>query len=160
MRNLSHFNKNGRAKIVDISKKKVTHREAQAQSEIYIKEETLEKIITNNIAKGDTLTIAKTAGIMAAKNTSSLVPLCHPVLITDIDVNFEINKENNCIIVKSNVKSEGKTGVEMEALTAVMVSALTIYDMCKADDKSITISNICLLKKRGGKSGTFIRGSK
>ncbi len=160
MGNLSHFNKNGKAKMVDISVKKVTHREAQAQAEIYIKKETLEKIISNNIAKGDTLTIAKTAGIMAAKNTPSLIPLCHPIPLTNIGVNFEINVKNNCIIVTSNVKSESKTGVEMEALTAVVISALTIYDMCKADDKDITISNVYLLKKSGGKSGNFIRGFK
>lgn len=146
--------------MVDITEKKVTRREALAQAEIYIKKKTLEKILGNKIAKGDTLTIAKTAGIIAAKNTPSLVPLCHTLIITDIDINFEIDKANSRITVKSNVRSEGKTGVEMEALTAVMISALTIYDMCKAEDKNITISNICLLKKSGGESGTFIRGSK
>ncbi|MFC1562866.1 cyclic pyranopterin monophosphate synthase MoaC [candidate division KSB1 bacterium] len=160
MKNLSHFDKNSRAKMVDITEKRVTVREALAQAEIYIKEETLEKILENKIAKGDTLNIAKTAGIMASKNTPSLIPLCHPLMITNIDIDFEINKGKSCITIKSNVKSEGKTGVEMEALCAVMISALTIYDMCKAEDKNITISNICLLKKSGGKSGNFIRGSK
>ncbi len=158
MKNLSHFNKNGKAKMVDVSGKKKTFREAAAQAEIYIKKETLEKILENKIAKGDTLTIAKTAGIMAAKKTPSLIPLCHPLIITDVNINFEITG-NNCIKIKSNIKAEGKTGVEMEALTAVMIGALTIYDMCKAEDKNISISNICLLKKSGGKSGTFIRGS-
>ena len=158
MKNLSHFDKNGKAKMVDVSGKKITLREASAQAEIYIKKVTLKKILENKIAKGDTLTIAKTAGIMAAKNTPSLIPLCHPLIITDVNINFEIN-DNNCIKIKSKIKAEGKTGVEMEALTAAMIAALTIYDMCKAEDKNISISNIYLLKKSGGKSGTFIRGS-
>ncbi len=160
MKKLSHFDQNGRAKMVDVTGKKITHREAQAQAEIYIRKETLEKILENKIAKGDTLTIAKTAGIMAAKKTPSLIPLCHPIAITDVDISFNINKKKNSITIISKVKSQGKTGVEMEALTAAMISALTIYDMCKADDKNITISNIYLLKKTGGKSGTYIRDSK
>lgn len=152
LKELSHFDKNGSAKMVDVTGKRITVREASAQAEIYIKRGTLEKILEHKIAKGDTLTIAKTAGIMAAKQTPSLIPLCHPLPLTNIDVKFETDRDNNCIRIISNVKSESKTGVEMEALTAVMISALTIYDMCKAEDKNITISNVCLLKKSGGKS--------
>lgn len=146
--------------MVDVSKKKITHREALAQAEIHLKKETLDKISANKIVKGDTLTVAKTAGIMAAKNTHSLIPLCHPLPIANIDINFKIDGKKNCIIITATVTSESKTGVEMEALTAAAVSALTVYDMCKADDKGITISNVCLLKKSGGKSGDYIRSRK
>ena len=142
-------------KMVDISSKKITEREAVAEGEIYMKPSTILAVKEGEIPKGDVLTAAKIAGIAAAKETPFLIPLCHPIPIDYMDI--ELNLEEKKITVKTVVKGNAKTGVEMEALTACAVAALTIYDMCKPLDKEIVISNIRLIKKSGGKSGTYIR---
>lgn len=157
MKNFTHFDAKGRAVMVDISAKKITSRTAQAQAEIFMKKETLEKIAHNSIQKGDTFTVAKIAGIMGAKNTATIIPLCHQLSLSDVDISFTIDDQRNCVVIKSEVKVEGKTGAEMEALTAALISAVTIYDMCKAVDKDMVISNVCLLKKTGGRSGIYIK---
>ena len=157
MKEFSHFDAAGKAKMVDVTSKKVTRRTATAYGEIFMKKETLRKILGNEIQKGDTFTAAKLAGIMAAKKTSSLIPLCHPLALTQVDLTFKTDEKRNCIMITSGIKVDGKTGAEMEALTAVSAAALTIYDMCKAVDKEMTISNICLLTKAGGRSGSFKR---
>lgn len=143
-------------KMVDISLKEDTKREAIAQAEVILKPHTLEMIENYKIPKGDVLTCAKIAGIMAAKKTPELIPLCHPLEITNVDIDFEFVKRKK-ILIKSRVSCLGKTGVEMEALVAVSIAALTIYDMCKPIDKDIVISEIKLLKKTGGKSGIYVR---
>ena len=154
---LTHFNDQGQVQMVDISRKGDTVREAIAQGTIFMRSSTLEAILHNEIKKGNALNAAKIAGIMAAKHTYSLIPLCHPIPLTAIDVNFSIDQNQNSITIESRVKTINQTGVEMEALTAVSVSALTIYDMCKAIDRAMKISDIVLVKKSGGQSGTFIR---
>ena len=143
--------------MVDITAKAETFRKAKAAGIVKMDIRTLELIEKGQIAKGNVLTTAKIAGIMAAKKTGELIPLCHPLEVTAIDVNLEIDRNKSQIIIQSEVKNMGRTGVEMEALTAVSIAALTIYDMCKAIDKKIIIGNIMLLEKSGGKSGTFIR---
>lgn len=153
----THFNESGRAKMVDVSEKSITFREAEAQGYIQMKPETLELIKTGGIKKGDVLSVAQVAGIMAAKRTWEVIPMCHPLMLSGIDINFKIDEEENKIYIISYVKLSGQTGVEMEALTAVSVAALTIYDMCKAVDRAMLIGDIKLMKKSGGKSGTFIR---
>lgn len=154
---LTHIDKSGRAKMVDISDKLDTHRIAIAEGEIFMKKETLEKIESSGIAKGDVISVAKIAGIMSAKRTYELIPLCHNILLNKIDVNLEsfVEGDNAGIKIIAEVSCTGKTGAEMEALTAVSITALTIYDMCKAVDKEMRITNIRLLEKRGGKSGTW-----
>ncbi|MBD3182997.1 cyclic pyranopterin monophosphate synthase MoaC [Candidatus Poribacteria bacterium] len=156
-KNLTHIDKSGRARMVDVSDKNDTRRTAITQGKIYMRRETLEKIRASEIAKGDVLATARIAGINGAKKTSELIPLCHIILITGVEVDFSDFMENDRagIIITAKVTSTGKTGVEMEALTAVSVAALTIYDMCKAIDRGMTISEIRLLEKRGGKSGTW-----
>ncbi len=154
---LTHINEQGRAKMVDVSEKQETIREAVACSEVYMKKETLERIIEGTIKKGDVLSVAQVAGIMAAKKTSDIIPMCHPIMISGCDINFSLNTEENKIEIIATVKCTGQTGVEMEALTAATVAALTIYDMCKAIDKEMIISDVMLLKKSGGKSGLFER---
>ncbi len=144
-----------KVKMVDIGDKEDTKREAVAQAEIFLKAQTRELIKKNKIPKGDVLATAKIAGILAAKKTPELIPLCHPLQITYVGIEFKFIK--NKILINSKVSCIGKTGVEMEALTAVLVAALTIYDMCKPIDKEIVISEIKLLKKTGGKSGTYER---
>jgi cyclic pyranopterin phosphate synthase len=156
MTELTHFDEEGRARMVDVSGKKVTKRKAIASANVIMKPKTLKTIKESKMAKGDVLSVAKVAGIMAAKRTSELIPMCHPLEISNIDITFNL-KGKNRIQIKSKVKCLGKTGVEMEALMAAIISALTIYDMCKAVDRKIVISDIKLLKKTGGKSGTFIR---
>jgi len=151
-----HFDREGRAKMVNVSGKKVTKREAIASATVIMKTKTLKMIREGKMAKGDVLSVAKVAGIMAAKRTSELIPMCHPLEISNVDITFNL-KGKNRIQIKSKVKCLGRTGVEMEALTAVTVSALTIYDMCKAMDREIVISDVKLLKKMGGKSGVFMR---
>lgn len=153
----THFNKSGRARMVDVSGKDETEREAIASGSIYMKRETLDKINEGTIKKGDVLSVAQVGGIMAAKNTSHIIPMCHPIMISGCDINFNFDFENSKVDIMATVKNVGQTGVEMEALTAVSAAALTIYDMCKAIDRGMTISNICLLKKSGGKSGTYER---
>lgn len=154
---LTHINDEGRAKMVDVGDKPVTEREAIAESSVYMKKETLNKIKEGEIKKGDVLAVAQVGGIMAAKATSGIIPMCHPIAITGCDISFGMDFKENKINIKAIVKINGQTGVEMEALTAVSVAALTIYDMCKAIDREMIISDTMLLKKSGGKSGLFER---
>ncbi len=154
---LTHFDKQGKARMVDVSGKAPTLREAVAGGSITMKPETLRLVKNGKMAKGDVLGIARVAGIMAAKKTPELVPLCHTLNITSVNIDFEIDETQNRIGIKATVKVGGQTGVEMEALTATTVAALTIYDMCKAVDKGMIISDIMLLEKRGGKSGKYKR---
>lgn len=153
----THFDSDGNAIMVDVSGKSETTRVAHAAGKIRLSQEAFTKVKSGKMAKGDVLGIARVAGIMAAKKVDSLIPLCHPLLITKVSVDFSLEDEDNLIEIFATVGITGKTGVEMEALTAVSVAALTIYDMCKAVDKSMVISDIRLLKKTGGKSGTYIR---
>lgn len=157
MDKLSHINAEGRAKMVDVSEKLDTTREAIAGGSIYMKIETLRRIEEGSIKKGDVLAVAQVGGIMGAKNTSSIIPMCHPLLISGCDISFKLDFENCKVDIKATTKLIGKTGIEMEALTAVSTAALTIYDMCKAIDRGMIISNVMLLRKSGGKSGIFER---
>ena len=159
MSDLTHFDNNGNPKMVDVSNKQSTKRIAQASGFVKMKPSTLETILNKNISKGDVLQIARLAGIMASKKTSSIIPLCHPILIDSISVDLKPYLKNSRIKITSNITCRGATGVEMEALTAVSASALTIYDMCKSIDRSIEILEIKLIKKSGGKSGEWIRPS-
>ena len=149
---LTHLNKDGNAKMVDVSDKRVTLREATAKSTIKMKQETLQRILDGGIKKGDVLSVAQVAGIMAAKNTSNIIPMCHPLPIHGIDITYNHNLEKGELYITSTVKVEAKTGVEMESLTAASITALTIYDMCKAIDKEMIIKETMLLSKSGGKS--------
>lgn len=155
MAKLSHFDKDGKVKMVDVSKKAATARRAVASARVLLNKETLQALQTQANPKGDPLEIARIAGIMAAKKTSELIPLCHQIALTKAEVKAEIRDFG--IYLEAEVKTNAQTGVEMEALTAVSVAALTIYDMCKALDKAITISDIRLESKTGGKSGEFRR---
>lgn len=154
---LTHFDDEGRAQMVDVTEKPLTERVAVAKGSIYMKPETLRLIKDRKISKGDVFGVARIAGIMAAKRTSDLIPLCHPLNITSVNIDFDTVDGENKVDIKTTVKITGQTGVEMEALVATTVAALTIYDMCKAVDKEMVISEIMLLEKRGGKSGTFKR---
>ncbi len=156
-RGLTHFGEQGRARMVDVSEKKETLREAVAKARVFMKAETLALIKEGKVKKGDVLAVAQIAGIMAAKKTWDLIPMCHPLPITRIDMNFYIDDQKNSIEIEAIVRTKAATGVEMEALTAVSVAGLTIYDMCKAVDRGITITDIRLIKKSGGKSGEFVR---
>ena len=151
----THFDNSGNARMVDVSEKNKTERVAIAVSKIKVSKETLELIKEGKIGKGDVLGVARVAGIMASKQTSNLIPMCHPLMISSCNIDFEINDEENSIEIKATVKIVDKTGVEMEALTGVSIAALTIYDMCKAVDKRMVIGDIHLVKKLGGKSGEF-----
>ena len=153
----SHFDAEGKAIMVDISEKEKTERLASASASISMKADTLKMIKEGSTKKGDVLGISRIAGIMAAKKTSDLIPLCHPVSLTSVSINFEIQDHINTIKIICDCKLNGKTGLEMEALTAVSVAALTIYDMCKAVDREMVINKTQLLFKSGGKSGTFKR---
>ena len=153
----THFDNDGKAIMVDISDKNVTERLASAISSISMNEQTLNMIKSGNAKKGDVLGIARIAGIMAAKKTSELIPLCHPISLSSVTIDFEIDDNTNSINIICNCKLNGKTGLEMEALTAVSIAALTIYDMCKAVDREMTITKTQLAYKSGGKSGTFKR---
>ena len=155
MSDLTHIDSNGNAVMVDVSEKDKTERTATAIGSIYMEEKTLKLINNKNIKKGDVLSIAQLAGIMAAKQTSNLIPLCHPLNLTSVKLELTANNENNSIDIISTCKLTGQTGVEMEALTAVSIAALTIYDMCKAVDRSMRIGDIRLTHKTGGKSGEF-----
>ena len=155
MSGLNHFDEKGNAVMVDVSEKSETKRVAVAKGSIKVSKEIMNLIKTGNIKKGDVLGVSRVAGIMASKQTSNLIPMCHPLMITSCNVDFDINKEESYIGIKATVKIVDKTGVEMEALTAAMVTALTIYDMCKAVDKRMVIEGTHLLKKTGGKSGEF-----
>lgn len=151
----THFNEQGHAKMVDVTDKGVTHRTASAAGTIYMNPETIAAVRSGGISKGDVLSVAQVAGIMAAKRTSEIIPMCHPLILSGIDIRFAVNQ--NSIDIFSEVRCHGETGVEMEALTAVSAAALTIYDMCKALQKDMTISNIRLLKKTGGVRGNYER---
>lgn len=152
---LTHFDNKGNAVMVDVSNKNETERIAIATGTVKASSETIELIKSGQIGKGDVLGVARVAGIMAMKNTSSLIPMCHPVMITGSSIDFEIDSEKNEIRITATSKVVHKTGVEMEALTGVSIAALTIYDMCKAVDKRMVIGDIHLVKKLGGKSGEF-----
>ena len=152
----THFNEAGRSKMVDVSEKKSTERVAIAKGAITMKKETLQKVMAGQMKKEDVLGVAQIAGIMGVKRTADLIPMCHNIFISGSDIDFEIDEANSRILIEATVKNTGQTGVEMEALTAVSVAALTIYDMCKAVDKEMTIEAIYLPKKTGGKSGEFI----
>lgn len=157
MPKLSHVDERGAARMVDVSDKPVTLREAVAAGSVIMKKNTLRIIRENKMAKGDVLGTARIAGIMAAKKTSGIIPMCHPLAISSVSVDFELDNKKNRINILSMVKSTGQTGVEMEAIAAVSVAALTVYDMCKSVDKEMVISDIRLLEKRGGKSGPYRR---
>ncbi|GBD87255.1 cyclic pyranopterin monophosphate synthase accessory protein [bacterium BMS3Abin03] len=151
----THTDVNGKVNMVDVTEKNVTLRTAEAYSEVKVSEEVFRAIKENNVKKGDVLTVAKIAGIQAAKKTAGLIPLCHNIFISKIDVDLNLNKEKTCVEISVFAKTESKTGIEMEALTAASVAALTVYDMCKAIDKSIVISETKLISKTGGKSGSY-----
>lgn len=157
MPKLTHIDKYGKARMVDVTAKGITTREAVAKGSIFMRCATFKAVQANTVQKGDALGVARIAGIMAAKRVADIIPLCHPLNITSVDIAFEPIQRKSCIDITATVKVSGQTGVEMEALTAVSAAALTIYDMCKAMDKGMTISNIRLIKKTGGKSGTFVR---
>jgi cyclic pyranopterin monophosphate synthase len=157
MSKLTHFNEEGAVHMVDIGDKSVTHRIAIASGFINMQAKTLSLIKEGGHKKGDVLGIARTAGIMGAKKTSELIPLCHPISLTHINIDLNIEENNSLIYCECRAETDGKTGVEMEALTAVQVALLTIYDMCKAVDRGMSISNVQLLKKSGGKSGAWER---
>jgi len=157
MSEFTHLDTLGRVRMVDVSDKPQTARAAMAQGIIVMTPETLEKIQDQAVKKGNVLETARIAGIMAAKKTSELIPMCHPLNITHVQIDFFPDNEKSAIRIEASVKITGQTGVEMEALTAVTVAALTIYDMCKSYDKEMIISDIMLVEKSGGKSGSFIR---
>lgn len=157
MGEFTHFDMDGNAIMVDVSNKDITSRTAIAKGKIIVNSEIMEAIVNHTVKKGDVLGVARVAGIMAVKNTSSLIPMCHPLAISKCQVDFDVTKEKGSIEASCLVKTEGKTGVEMEALTGVTVTLLTIYDMCKAIDKSMEITDVYLEKKSGGKSGEFFR---
>jgi cyclic pyranopterin phosphate synthase len=157
MGKFTHIDDEGRVRMVDVTDKKPSVREALAGGAVFMSSQTFELIRNQKIKKGNVLETARIAGIMAAKKTSELIPMCHPLNMTHVQVDFRPDAAKNCIEIEATVRTIDQTGVEMEALTAVTVSALTIYDMCKSYDKEMTLSNIRLLKKTGGKSGTFER---
>lgn len=157
MAKLSHLDAEGRARMVDVTEKVVTERIAAARGTIFMRAETLALIMERKIEKGDVFSVARVAGIMAAKKTSDLIPMCHPLNITSVEVELNPQKNPPRVEIEAVVRVTGKTGVEMEAMTAAAVSGLTIYDMCKAVDREMTLGEIRLVKKSGGKSGTFIR---
>ena len=152
---LNHFDSKGNAIMVDVTEKNITQRQAIARGKIFVNKETYDRNLQGNMAKGDVLAVARVAGIMATKKTSELIPMCHPLILTKSQIDFEFNEEEKSITAISLVKLAGQTGVEMEALTGVNVALLTIYDMCKAIDKNMVISDIHLVEKTGGKSGKF-----
>lgn len=154
---LTHIDEKGHATMVDVTDKPMTCREARACARITMQANTLAQVKNNALKKGDVLAVARIAGIQAAKKCSDLIPLCHPLALSKVAVEFEINDEANAIDVMSFCKLTGQTGVEMEALTAASVAALTIYDMCKAIDMEMVITNICLLEKQGGRRGHYLR---
>ena len=156
---LTHFNASGEAYMVDVGAKSSTTREGVAEGRIFMEPETLKKIMEGSHKKGDVLGIARIAGIMGAKKTPELVPLCHPIMITSVDLELTAEPEKSSVYCKATVRCNGQTGVEMETLTAVQVALLTIYDMCKAVDRGMVISEVGLLEKSGGKSGHWRRSA-
>jgi len=159
MSDLTHFNQAGEAHMVDVGDKSITKRIAVAEGQINMLETTLELIKQGNHKKGDVLGIARVAGIMAAKRTADLIPLCHPLALTKVTLDFQILEDDDAIHCRVQVETAGQTGVEMEALTATQVALLTIYDMCKAVDRGMTMTDVRLLEKAGGKSGHWVRES-
>lgn len=162
MSEFTHFNESGRARMVDVTHKPSTERVATAQARVSLLPETLERIHGGRIAKGDVLAVAQVAGVMGAKRTPDLIPMCHPLALTSVDIEFEEdatpNASGRCsLIIRATVRTTGQTGVEMEAMTAVSVAALTVYDMCKAVDKGMMFGEMCLLSKAGGRSGLYTR---
>lgn len=162
MADLTHFNESGRARMVDVTAKPSTERVATAQARVILKPETLARIQEGKIAKGDVLAVAQVAGVMGAKRTPDLIPMCHPMLLSSVDIGFKEEPQPDraglcSITITATVKTTGATGVEMEAMTAVSVAALTIYDMCKAVDKAISFTDVYLVSKAGGKSGVYVR---
>lgn len=156
--NLTHIDDKGQARMVDVSGKAVTTRIAVAQARVSMQPETLKLIETGGHAKGDVLATARIAGIQAAKKCADLIPLCHPLALSSVTVDFEVDTAGSSVIIETRCKLDGKTGVEMEALTAASVAGLTIYDMCKAVDRGMTIESIRLISKEGGKSGKWESG--
>ena len=157
MSKLTHLDDKGHARMVDVGEKKATNRQATASGQIFMTSETLQLIVSGDNKKGDALSVARIAGIMAAKQASTLIPLCHPLMLTKVAVELKIDQEGSSVSCLATVQTKGQTGVEMEALTAVNVALLTVYDMCKANDKGMVISDIKLLTKSGGKSGEWHR---
>jgi cyclic pyranopterin phosphate synthase len=159
MNSLTHLDESGRARMVDVSDKDVTRREATARAVVSMRPETARLIASGGVAKGDVLAVAQVAGVMAAKRTSDLIPMCHPLPISGVDMAFDLDVERARLEIQATVRVTGRTGVEMEALTAAAVAALTVYDMCKAVDRGMRIRDVELLHKVGGKSGEFRRPS-
>ena len=157
MKKLTHFDEQGAARMVDISAKAETVREAVAGARVTMEPATLRLILGRTVAKGDVFGVARIAGIMAAKRTADLIPLCHPLGLASVEISFQPDRKASCVDITAIARTTGKTGVEMEALTAAAVAGLTIYDMCKSADRSMTIGAVRLLKKTGGKSGTYMR---
>lgn len=157
MQDFTHFDNRGRARMVDVGEKESTVREARARGTVFMAPETLRLIKTGGIKKGDVLAVAQVAGVMGAKRTPDIIPMCHPLLLTGIDLDFRFDEQRSAVEIEARVRCLGKTGVEMEALTAVGVAALTIYDMCKAIDRGMVLGEIRLVEKTGGKSGRFYR---
>jgi cyclic pyranopterin phosphate synthase len=155
---LTHIDAKGQAAMVDVSDKGETYRVAAAGGRVVMRQETLDQIKSNSHKKGDVLTVAKIAGIQAAKKTAELIPLCHPLFLSGIELSFELDEVESAVLIEAECRLKGTTGVEMEALTAVSVAALTIYDMCKAVDKGMEIDAVRLLKKSGGRSGDWVAG--
>ena len=155
MTKLTHFSSSGEAHMVDVGDKNVTQRRAVAHGSIQMQAETLQRIIQGEHKKGDVLGVARVAGVMAAKKTADLIPLCHPLQLTHVDIQLNVDEKEQSVHCVVEVKTAGQTGVEMEALTAVQITLLTIYDMCKAMDRGMLMSNIGLVKKSGGKSGDW-----
>jgi len=154
---LTHFNSSGEAYMVDVGAKAETVREGVADGRIYMEKTTLDRIINGDHKKGDVLGIARIAGVMATKRTAELVPLCHPLMITNVNLELMAEPENNAVYCKAAVRCKGQTGVEIEAVNAVQIALLTVYDMCKAVDRFMRISDVCMLSKSGGKSGDWTR---
>jgi cyclic pyranopterin monophosphate synthase len=157
MSKLTHLDSQGQAQMVDVGEKSVTHRTATAEAIIELKPETLELIVEGGHKKGDVFAVARIAGIQAAKKCSDLIPLCHPLMLSSVNVELKANEEESQVFIQATCKLAGQTGVEMEALTAASVAALTVYDMCKAVDRGMIIKSVQLLEKAGGKSGTWTR---
>ena len=157
MADFTHFNDQGRARMVDVGEKDVTHREAVAAARVLVNRETFDLIRSGGVKKGDVLTVAQVAGIMGATRTPELIPMCHPVAVDGIDLKLSLDEARCCVEIRATVSCEGRTGVEMEALTAASAAALTVYDMCKAVQKDMVITDVRLLSKTGGVHGDFLR---
>jgi cyclic pyranopterin phosphate synthase len=155
MKDFTHVDDTNKAKMVDVTSKNETRREATAQAEVLVSNNVFEKLKDNAIEKGDVLSVAKIAGIQGAKRTSELIPLCHNIFISNLDLKIKLDSKRKVVVINATAKTVSKTGVEMEALTGASIAALTVYDMCKALDKSIVISNVKLVSKTGGKSGDY-----